>query len=412
MMWPGRGARCGLTCGAFAWVVAAGAALAVEVKPESPGTPAPAARQAVRLLLEGSGRFEVVALPGSDGVRLAALADAAWVAWAEPLGLPDRLPFAVTVRLAPRSDWIFGEASAWVAVDPSGVVSVWIRADAESGLERERLWLRALAEGALRRKAVLLGLDPAKSRAPRWLAAAAAEAALVAERPSLAEAWRAEFAEAGAPATLRDMLRGDSSDGHGREARARDRAAFGVWLWLRDESGKSGAWARFVAAQLGGDSSGAALAREFARLNPKPREAREWELAWKVAAARLSLARATPVFSAAESRERLERLARIVVLDLRNGRERVLPPWGEWATREEVWPRAVRAERSGIIEVDFTQIHPFYSNAAGSLGRAWGALAEGRENDWREASVEWSRDMADGRILEDASRALLDEAGG
>lgn len=363
------------------------------------------------MFLEGSGRFEVVALPGPDGVRLADLADAAWVEWREPLGLPDRLPVAVTVRLAPRADWIFGDASTWVAVDPSGVVSVWIRADAESGLERERLWLRALAEGALRRKAVLLGLDRAKSQTPRWLAAAAAEAALVAERPSMADAWRGEFANAGGPATLRDILLGGVSDGPGRESAVRDRAAFGVWLWLRDESGRSGAWERFVAALLGGESSGAALAREFARLNAKPREAREWELAWKVAAARLSLARTAPMFSAEESRVRLERLARVVVRDLRTGQERVLPPWGEWATREEAWPRSVLAERSGILEVDFTQIHPFYSNAAGSLGRAWGSLAAGREAEWREASVEWSRDMADGRILEEASRALLDEAG-
>jgi hypothetical protein len=189
-----------------------------------------------------------------------------------------------------------------------------------------------------------------------------------------------------------------------------ERAAFGVWLWLREESGKSGAWERFVAALLGGEAPGAALAREFAALTPKPREAREWELAWKVAAARLVVARTTPMLGAEESRRRLDRLSRIVVMDAPSGRERVLPAWGEWSSREESWPATVRSERAAILESEFTRMHPFYRNAAGSLGRAWGALAAGDESAWREASVEWSRDIGDGRVLEDASRALLDAA--
>jgi hypothetical protein len=98
-------------------------------------------------------------------------------------------------------------------------------------------------------------------------------------------------------------------------------------------------------------------------------------------------------------------------MSVQDGRERVLPAWGEWASRGESWPAMVRSERALIIESEFTRIHPFYRNAAGSLGRAWGALASGEEDAWREASVEWSRDMADGRVLEDASRALLDAAG-
>ncbi len=401
----------GWVCGALAFAAAGFIARAQGTASAAPLPPATPTKQAVRLHSEGSGRFEVLSSPGSDGARLAALADAAWTEWAGALGLPARLPTAIIVRLSPRDDWGFGEVPSRVVVDPAGIVSVWIRADGGSGVSRERLWLRALAEGVLRRKAVLLGLDPAKTRAPRWLAAAAAEAAVVAERPSMMDAWRGDFGGLAHPAGLREILLGEVADPVDANE-ARDTAAYGVWLWLRDESGKSGAWERFVGALLGGESSGAALAREFSRLTPRPREAREWELAWRVAAARFAFARTTPMFTAEESRRRLERLSRVVVMEARTGAERVLPPWGEWVSREEPWAKAVLAERAGIIEVDFTRFHPFYSNAAGSLGRAWSALGAGREKDWRAASVEWARDMEDGRVLENASRALLDQAEG
>ena len=368
-----------------------------------------AAKPTVRLHLEGSGRFEVLSLPGAEGVRLAGLAEAAWAEWMAPLGLPSRLPVAITVRLVPKADWIFGNAPTRVAADPGGVVSVWILSEEGADLARERLWLTALAEGALRRKTFLLGVDPAKAQPPTWLTVAAAEAVIVARQASMQEAWQEDFGKEAKPAKLRDVLLW-RFEGDAEGSLARARASYGVWLWLRDESGKSGAWERFVAAVAGGESSGAALAREFKRLTPRPTEALEWELAWKVAAARLVLARPTPQLSAEASRQWLERLSRIVVTDLQTGGERVLPPWGEWASRQEEWPKTTRAERAGIIDTGFSRIHPFYLNAASSLGRAWSALTEGKESAWREASVAWASDMADGRALENASRRLLDDA--
>jgi hypothetical protein len=63
-----------------------------------------------------------------------------------------------------------------------------------------------------------------------------------------------------------------------------------------------------------------------------------------------------------------------------------------------------------LLAAEYLRFHPFYRNAAGSLGRAWTALAEGREQEWRTATEEWAEDMASGRSLEEASRRLLDEA--
>lgn len=393
---------------AWRWIFACGAGLAL-------GVAAPAARAAepdpVRLLGSGSGRFEVVAEPGPDGLRLAELALAAWSEWSGPLGLPARLPMAITVRLIPEARWAFGAEDARVAVEQSGVVTVWIRAGGTAGLERERRWLAALAEGALRRKALLLGVEPAKAKAPAWLSAAAAEAMVVAERPAMLDAWQTEEGRGERAADLREVLLWvDRSPGEATEARRR--AAFGVWLWLREESARSGAWERLLVSIVRGESPGAALAREFSRLAERPSEAREWELAWQVGRARLIGARVTPMMSAAESRAWIERVARVVALETSSGEERVMPVWGEWASREQTWLRVERAERTRLLAANLNRLHPFYRNAAGSLGRVWTAWAEGREAAWRQASIEWTQDWEAGRMLEDASRRLLDEATG
>lgn len=376
---------------------------------EAAQTPSQSIAPTPRLIGASSGRFAVIAEPGVDGVRLAELAEAAWREWREPLGLPSRLPSAITVRLVPDSLWAFGASWSRVMAEPGGVVSVWVRGGGAVGMERERRWLTALAEGALRRKTFLSGADQGRATVPAWLAAGAAEAVIVAGRPAMLDAWQAAMRANEKPARLRDVLLWDGGrDGMASETTVR--AAHGVWLWLRDEGGRSKEWTRFLAALLRGESPGAALAREFARLTPRPTEAREWELAWRVAAARLARARVTPVMEPAETRRWLEALARIVSLDTRTNAERALPAWGEWLTRREAWPRAERGERARLIAVEFSRLHPFYRNAAGSLGRAWVALAEENEDAWRDASGEWAQDLAAGRTLEDASTSLLDEA--
>src|SRR4051812_9797030 len=78
-------------------VALAAAATALTAKAEAPATVASVAagtpeKNPLRLHGVGSGRFEVVAEPGLEGVRLAELANAAWSEWSGPLGLPSRLP--------------------------------------------------------------------------------------------------------------------------------------------------------------------------------------------------------------------------------------------------------------------------------------------------------------------------------
>ena len=236
----------------------------------------------------------------------------------------------------------------------------------------------------------------------------AAEAAVVAERPAMLDAWQAALRESEPTPRLRDILLGSGEEGPAPEAGP---ATHALWLWLREEGARSGAWGRFLSALQAGESPGAALAREYGRLAARPAEAREWELAWRVAAARLARARAVPMQDAAETRRRLERASRIVVLDTEADGERVLRATGEWSERGERRVVEERAARAAQLAGEFTRLHPFYRNAAGSLGRAWLALAEGREREWRRASEEFAQDMAEGRELEEASRRLLDGAG-
>lgn len=374
------------------------------------GTAGLAADQAsaVRLLSGGGGgRFEVVAEEGIEGIRLAELAGQAWMAWRAPLGLPDRLPAAILVRLVPESRWSWGETFSRVSAEPGGVVTVWLRAGGEPGLGRERRWLVGLAEGAWRRKAFLAGLPADAAPVPRWLTAAAAEAFLTSQRPALLDSWQVELRRLAPPLKLRAVLLGDQEKGPVAVSDAAfATSSLAVWRWLREADER--AWPRFVLALLKGESAGAALARDYGKLVSRPAEAREWELAWRVAAAREESARGTPMMDPAEARRRLEQLARIVAFDAKAGRERVLPSAGEWAARRETWPAMERETRARILTAELPRVHPFYYNAAVSLGKVWQALAKDKEGGWREAVAAWESDFAAGRELEAASTALLD----
>jgi hypothetical protein len=277
-----------------------------------------------------------VAEEGLDGVRLAELAGQAWLAWREPLGLPERLQTSILVRLIPEERWTWGETFSRVSAEPGGVVTVWLRGGGERGLVRERRWLVGLAEGAWRRRAFLSGLPADAAPVPRWLSVAAAEYFLTAQRPALLDAWQAELRRLDRIPRLRAVLLGDPAGGG--ETVSDERLAvpaLAVWRWMREADERG--WTRFTLALLKGESAGAALAREYGRLVTRVAEAREWELAWRVAAAREETARFTPGMGPSESRRRLEQLARIVAFDSRTGREQVLPVAGEWATRREAW---------------------------------------------------------------------------
>jgi hypothetical protein len=356
-----------------------------------------------------SGRLEVAALAGAEGAELGALAERAWAVWREPLGLPDRWPVGITVRLSPAEAWPLGTPSWRVAAEPGGIVSVWIRArlpGEPGGLAESRRLLAALAEGTLYRQAVFIGVPPERITTPAWLTAGAAEAVLIRQQPALADAWQLAAARlTRVPALKAIFTWGVNEPSDPKNLRT---AAYGVWSWLQADGQRTGAWRRFLAEVLGGGDALNALARHYSDL-PGRGSPQELELAWQTTRAHLVRIKNIPMQEPAEARRWLEQLDRIVLAEGSGGAERAAELSELWELRKERPVRVPLAERSALLAANFRQVHPFYRNAAGSLGRVWLALEQGKLADWRAARQEWTQDLAQGRELEAASTRLLDE---
>lgn len=381
------------------------------------GTSGGATAAAWRIYGLNSGRIEVSAPAGAAGLNLGGLAEQAWEAWRGPLALPDRWQFAIAVRLTP-ADGRGDEGRSWRVTDePGGVVTVWIRerrAEEADGLAEDRRLLTAMAEGVLRRQAIFLAVAPSRITTPDWLAAGAAEAALQRRQPALGDAWQHAAAGWGRAPTLTAAWAwrvGEPKPAGGDAEGAA--AAYGAWAWLQAEDARTGAWRRFLAEVLGGGEPLMALARHythrFGRTSPQ-----ELELAWQAGLAHIARSRHVPLMEPVETRRWLEQMDRVVLSERdENGAEteKVYSLAELWDRRGDAVVKEALAERSALLAGNFTRVHPFYRNAAGSLGRAWLALGGRKAAAWRAARDEWAQDVAAGRTLEDASRRILDGAG-
>lgn len=357
-----------------------------------------------------SGRFEVAALAGPEGARLGELAEQAWAAWRGPFGLPGRWPVGITVRLAPAAGWTAGTPPWRVAAEPGGIVSVWIRqAPAANETWREaRLQLAALAAGAMQRQAIFIGVPPERVTTPAWLGAAAAEAVLVREQPSLSDGWLRGAAALSRAPGLKTVLEWKSAEAEvSGEVRL---AAYGVWIWLQAEGTRSGAWRRFLAEVLAGGDAMAALARNFGSIPGRGSE-QELELAWQTAFAQIARVKNVPVLEPYESRRWLEQVNRFVLSE-DSGDAQVVQLVDLWSHRKLASVREQLEARSTLLAANLRSMHPFYRNAAVSWGRACVAILEGKEGVCKSAVEEWRQDMEAGLVLESASKRILDEASG
>ena len=355
-----------------------------------------------------SGRFEVVALAGPEGSRLGALAGHAWAVWRGPFGLPERWPVGITVRLAPAANWTAGAASWRVAADPGGIVSIWVRTEVPGGplgVDEERRILAALAAGAMHRQAVFIGVPADRVTTPAWLGAAAAEAVIIRQQPSLSDAWQRDAATWLRVPALNEIVNWKVAE-PAPDARVRA-AAFGVWSWLQADGARSGAWRRFLAEVLAGGDAMGALARNYGTI-PGRGSSQELELAWQTAFAQFVRSQNVPVLEPVEARRWLEQINRVVILDTSGGVEQAFELSDLWARRKETDVRVQLEDRSSLLAANLRLMHPFYRNAAGSLGRAWLALLQGKEGAWQTAREELRQDIEAGRELETASKRILD----
>lgn len=340
------------------------------------------------------GRFEVIAAPGTDGRALFDLGERAWRLWRTPLGLPERWPIGITVRLEPTQP-----GGGRVVMEASGLTTVWLGAERAAGPNRDLAWLRPLSEALWRRK---LHASGGSGRYPAWLSEGAARAVWVSLHPAMLDAWQHSLRELGGASSLREVL---FWDGQGADD-GRGVAAFALWQWLRTEGGER-SWARFTQALGGGASPGAALAAEYGTLSAAPADAREWEMTWQVVTTRMGRARQGPMELPWRSRERIEALSRIAVRDLVFDRDVLLAAGGDWSTRNEPWLVAERRRRSTLLAAELGRTHVFWFNSAVSLGRVWEALAAGKPSAWREAMELWREDLVAALELQAAVEALL-----
>jgi hypothetical protein len=287
------------------------------------------------------------------------------------------------------------------------VVSLWIRAhtnEEPEGLPEQRRLLRALADAALHRQAVFNATALDRITVPAWLSIAAAEAVLIRRQPALSDAWQQEVTGWTRMPPLHAVL-------SVQDFEPAPAAAYAVWLWLQTEGTRSGGWRVFLTEVLAGTDALKSINRNFeTRLGRGGNQ--ELELAWQTGCANLIRVKTVPVMEPAESRLWLSQLIRSSLHDTTQGTDITVDLTTVWEHRYDAEIKKQRDERTNLLASTFHQIHPFYRNAAGSLGRVWLAMDKNKLMAWKRELAEWHRDTTSGLELEKASARILSEAEG
>jgi hypothetical protein len=116
-----------------------------------------------------AGRFEVASMDAAIAHRVAAAAEEGWRVLAPPLGLPPAFSSPVFVRILPPGT-PGGAATHEVAVEPGGLVTLWLGARAQAGRELRR----ALVDALLHRLGVALHGATVPPVVAPWLVVGAA----------------------------------------------------------------------------------------------------------------------------------------------------------------------------------------------------------------------------------------------
>jgi len=343
-----------------------------------------------------AGRFEVASMDAAVAHRVAAAAEEGWRVLATPLGLPPAFSSPVFVRILPPGT-PGGAATHEVAVEPGGLVTLWLGARAQAGRELRR----ALVDALLHRLGVALHGATVPPVVAPWLVVGAAgwwETRVDGARlDALRDASRRR-----PPTDLVALLEAPRG-GSGPEP---DEAG-ATWCltFLLAESGRGGEWPRLLGRLLAGGDPQAMLAQAYAgRFGGA--EVRElwWQTGWHHHVRQ----RVLPGLEAEEAREALEVLARFVMAE-EGGGDRLVSLAEVLGRRAEPLVAAELARRGADLGRIVAAMHPFYRNAALTLAEAF-ALPAGLEADRRREAlvVQWERDWADGRALEAATAAALD----
>lgn len=384
---------CWLAAGllALAAVVRAGAQEASPAVVENAGPPP-------RVFYTAPGQFEVIVSEVADAQPMLALGRSVWSALTGPLGLPpEGFTSPVSVRLVPAKDWNV-PAVFTVTVEPAGLVSVRMQWSKETDPVVVR---RALVQGLILRQAVAWHAVGPRLTVPLWLEHACTAWSIVREQPSMMDSFQQESAGLAAP-PLRALLLWQRG---AVESRGWELASLWLFLQLQSEQGPASQWGSWVRGVVGGVAPYEALPRSYSGLWTDPMSLELW---WQTAFQHQRRTRALPVMTAEASREWMQDRSRW--LGGRDGREVVLDLEELPGLRKELWMRTALKERLDQTRAVLGVIHPYYANAALSMGRLYEVALKGAEGDYAKALADFKRDAFDGRELEDTVGAILDTA--
>ena len=344
----------------------------------------------------GAGQFEIIALKPQPAQETLILASSVWRSLARPVGLPSGgFSSAVAVRLVPAANWTH-PAVFNVVAEPGGLVSVRI---CWSEKTDARIIRRALVQAVLVRQAVAFFGAAQPFTVPLWLEQACVALGEGSDRPAMFDAMRQESAQL-APPPLETMLRWERNEA---EEPGRVLAAFWLFQYLQAESGDSSRWGKWLRRLLGGADPLQALEEVYggAWKNPAARE-----LWWQTGFCDVRTRSTLPLMTMPETRDWLADRCRW--LAVKNGREQVLSFDDLWTARKETWVKNGMTERAQQIENQLLRLHPFYRNAAISLGRMYQAAVKGAEVEFKAAKQAVSQDAKDGHELEAVTTEALD----
>lgn len=351
-----------------------------------------------RVFYTAPGQFEVIVTEATDAQPMLALGRSVWGALTVPLGLPaGGFTSPVSVRLVPSKDWNV-PAVFTVTVEPAGLVSVRVRWSAETDPVVVR---RALVQGLIMRQAAAWHAVGPGLTVPLWLEHACTAWSIVKEQPSMLDSFQEESAGLAAP-PLRALLLWERG---AVESRGWELASLWLFMQLQAEQGPASQWGSWVRGIVGGVAPYEALPRSYAGLWP---DAMSLELWWQTAFQHQRRTRALPVMTAEVSRGWMQDRSRW--LAGRDGREVVLGLDELPLLRKETWVSAELKARRDQTRVVLGVIHPYYANAALSMGRLYEAALKGDEKNAGAALAEFKRDAIDGRELEETVGAILDTA--
>lgn len=388
----------GLAAALAAGVIATGSARAETSAPEPSPESVPAVEPRAGIYLSEAGRYEIVTLDPLTGRAAVELAEAVWRHLRGPLTLPDRFTSVITVRFLPEDRW--SDAAPFrTLVEAGGLVSLWVRWTPDLKADTVR---QALVQALLTRLAVYYHGWSEATTVPVWLERACDRWVETREQPAMYDAWMQEAAGLPAPA-LDSLLGWKRSDGDAPALRA---GSFALMQWLYAEGGRNQKWGAWVRGLLGGGDAATGLAGVFGGRDWS--DAAERELVWQVAYHQVRREKLIPLMTSGEARGWLADLYRIVLLDTRTGREAVLGLDELWANRKDRVVRAEVAARLRTLEGGLRSVHPFYQNAAASLGRLWLAVREENEEAFAAARTDFLADARAGQALEEATAAALD----